>query len=36
MMAYIIADEMIKKFGGDFLEEIKINYNNYLKYLEGR
>lgn len=36
MVAYILADELIKKFGGDFLEEIKINYNNYLKYLESR
>ncbi len=36
MIAYILADELIKKFGGDSLEEIKINYNNYLKYLESR
>lgn len=36
MVAYIIADELVKKFGGDSLEEIKMNYNNYLKYLEGR
>ncbi|MCQ4923833.1 chorismate synthase [Tissierella carlieri] len=36
MVAYILADELIKKFGGDSLEEIKINYNNYLKYLESR
>ncbi|MEY8415621.1 chorismate synthase [Tissierella praeacuta] len=36
MIAYILADEIIKKFGGDFLEETKINYYNYLKYLERR
>jgi chorismate synthase len=36
VVAYIIADEFLKKFGGDFLEETKTNYNNYLKYLESR
>lgn len=36
MIAYILADEFMKKFGGDFLEEIKINYKNYLKYIEKR
>ncbi len=36
MIAYILADELIKKFGGDSLEETKINYFNYLKYLERR
>lgn len=36
MIAYIITDELIKKFGGDSLEEIKTNYYNYLKYLERR
>ncbi len=36
MIAYILADELIKKFGGDFLDETKINYYNYLKYLERR
>ncbi|WP_353097480.1 chorismate synthase [Tissierella praeacuta] len=36
MIAYILADELIKKFGGDSLEEIKINYNRYLDYLESR
>ncbi len=36
MISYILADEFLKKFGGDFLEEIKINFNNYLKYMESR
>ena len=36
MIAYILADEFMKKFGGDFLEEIRINYQNYLKYIEKR
>lgn len=36
MVAYILAGELLKKFGGDFLEEIKVNYNNYLKYIESR
>lgn len=36
MTAYIIANEMLKKFGGDFLEEVKENYDSYLKYLESR
>lgn len=36
MVAYILADEILKKIGGDFLEEVKINYSNYLKYLESR
>lgn len=36
MIAYVIANEFLGKFGGDFLEEIKLNYNNYIRYLEGR
>lgn len=36
MIAYILADELIKKFGGDSLEEIKISYNRHLNYLESR
>ena len=36
MVAYILADEIVNKFGGDFLEELKINYTNYINYLESR
>jgi len=36
MVAYIVADEILRKFGGDFMEETILNYNNYLKYLEKR
>lgn len=36
MVAYIIADEILRKFGGDFMEEVILNYNNYLNYLEKR
>lgn len=36
MVAYVIADEFMRKFGGDFIEETYENYNNYLKYLEKR
>jgi len=32
--AWVIADEFLKKFGGDSLEEIKDNFNNYLSYIE--
>ncbi|MFO7888471.1 MAG: chorismate synthase [Eubacteriales bacterium] len=32
--AWVITDEFLKKFGGDSLEEIKDNYNNYLSYIE--
>ena len=31
MVAYIVADEILRKFGGDFMEETILNYNNYLK-----
>ncbi len=36
MVAFVIADEILRKFGGDFMEELKINYNNYVDYLEKR
>ncbi len=29
MFAYVLANEMIAKFGGDSVEEMKTNYNNY-------
>jgi len=34
--AWVIADEFIRKFGGDSLEEIKRNYENYLSYVKER
>lgn len=36
MAAYVLANEFMKKFGGDFLEEVKSNYYNYVKYLNNR
>ncbi|HHW57737.1 MAG TPA: chorismate synthase [Clostridia bacterium] len=32
--AWVIADEVIKKFGGDSLEEVKKNYYSYLDYIK--
>ncbi len=32
--AWVVADEFLKKFGGDSLEEIKDNYSKYLSYIE--
>lgn len=29
--AFVLADALIEKFGGDFLEDIKLGYRNYLK-----
>ncbi len=34
--AWVIAKEIVEKFGGDSLEELKANYNNYMTYLEER
>ncbi len=36
MLAWVLADFMIKKFGGDSLEETKDNYNNYLAKVNDR
>ncbi len=36
MLAWVIAKYMLLKFGGDSLEETKINYNNYLSELPKR
>ncbi|MEO5359014.1 MAG: chorismate synthase [Nitrospirota bacterium] len=35
MMAIVIADAFLNKFGGDAIDEIKTNYYNYMKYLSG-
>lgn len=34
--AFVIANAMIEKFGGDSIEEMKANYDNYMKYVEER
>jgi len=34
--AFIIAKEMVEKFGGDSIEEILSNYKRYMDYLRGR
>lgn len=36
MLAYILANEMKLKFGGDSIEEMKINFNNYMESLKNR
>ncbi|TAL23867.1 MAG: chorismate synthase [Nitrospirae bacterium] len=33
MIALVIADAFLEKFGGDSMPEVKRNYNSYLKYL---
>lgn len=34
--AWVIAKEMTEKFGGDSIEEMLLNYNNYIKYVQER
>lgn len=36
MFAYVLANEMVIKFGGDSIEEMKANFNSYLKSLKER
>lgn len=36
MLAYVLANEMVAKFGGDSFEEMKINFDNYLERLKKR
>lgn len=36
IIAWVIAEEIVIKFGGDSLEEMKNNYNSYLSYLVKR
>jgi len=36
MFAYALANEVVAKFGGDSIEEIKTNYNNYMDSLRSR
>ena len=33
MVANVLANAILEKFGGDSLEELKSNYNNYLEML---
>jgi len=34
VIAFLIADEFLKKFSGDTIEEVEANYNSYLKSIE--
>lgn len=36
MTAYILANEFMKKFGGDSIEEVSKNYNSYIDYINAR
>ncbi len=36
VLANIIMEEFLIKFGGDSMEEIKANYRNYMEVLENR
>lgn len=36
MVALVLADAVLEKFGGDSMSEIKRNFDAYLDYLEGR
>lgn len=35
-VAWVLAEAVMEKFGGDHLEELLLNYNNYLDYLRKR
>lgn len=36
MVAYVLANEFSRKFGGDFIQETKCNFNSYKEYLQTR
>lgn len=36
MVAFVLSNELRRKFGGDSLEEMKENYNSYMNYLKDR
>nr|WP_250160201.1 chorismate synthase [Caloranaerobacter azorensis] len=36
ILAWILADEIMIKFGGDSIEELKDNYNRYIDYVNSR
>jgi chorismate synthase len=35
MMAIVLAEAFLEKFGGDSVDEIRRNYQGYLDYLKG-
>ena len=36
MTAIVLAEAFLEKFGGDSVQEIRANYENYLQYLNSR
>jgi chorismate synthase len=36
MLAFVVADAFLEKFGGDSLGEVRRNHDGYLRYLAGR
>ncbi len=36
MVALVLADAVVEKFGGDSMSELKRNFDSYLAYLDGR
>jgi len=36
MMALVLADQILDKFGGDSMDELKRNYESYLDYCKQR
>ena len=36
ILAYVLAKEIVMKFGGDSMEELKANYNSYVNSLQYR
>jgi len=36
MVALVVADAFLEKFGGDSLAETRRNYDGYLSYLQSR
>jgi chorismate synthase len=36
MVALVLADAFLEKFGGDSVEELRSNFEGYLTYLKGR
>lgn len=36
MAAYVLANEFMKKFGGDSIEEVSKNYKSYMDYINAR
>jgi chorismate synthase len=36
MLAYVLADALTEKFGGDSLTEVRRNYDGFVSHLTGR